>query len=185
MISSASSKTALATAHALRSMGDAVAVGLTSSRNAACVRGTGLYARTCTYDEVDGLAAEGPAAYIDFLGNGAVAAAVHRVLGPSLTQSIAVGATDWAAMPGGAQEAREKPVGPKREFLFVPLYAAERLQADRNLGAAMLRDQRAFLESSRSFVTARRLSGGDAILDGWNRLATDRTSPREGFVLSF
>jgi hypothetical protein len=183
VISSASAKTALATAHQLRKLGDAELVALTSPRNAAYVRDTGLYHRVATYDDAGSLAADAPATYLDFLGRTELSAAVHRALGASLKRSIQIGITDWGAMAGGPP--REPLPGPAPEFFFVPTYAAERLKAEPALGAAMQNDLRAFYPASRAFVTARRASGVDAILQSWARLVAGETSPREGLVLSF
>jgi Protein of unknown function (DUF2855) len=183
-ISSASSKTALATAHQLRRLGDAEIVALTSARNEAYVRDTGLYHRTFTYEAVASVRAEAPAAYLDFLGRDALTAAVHRALGARLVRSILIGATDWADKPGGVQPPTAALEGPKPEFFFVPTYAAARLKSEAELGAAMQRDLRAFYAASRAFVAARRIAGAEAVLESWARLAAGTTSPREGLVLS-
>jgi hypothetical protein len=185
VISSASSKTALATAHQLRRLGDAEIVALTSARHAAFVRDTGLYHRTLTYEAVASLRAEAPAVYLDFLGRDALTAAVHRALGASLVRSILIGATDWGNKPGGVQSPTTALEGPKPEFFFVPLNAAARIKSDGELGAAMQRDLRAFYAASRALVVTRRVAGTDAILESWARLAAGTTPPREGLVLSF
>jgi hypothetical protein len=185
VISSASSKTALATAHRLRRLGGAELVALTSARNQAFVDDSGLYERTLTYDEVSTLSAEAPVTYIDFLGRNEVTSAVHSALGPSLAHSILVGATDWRAKLGGVQPPNEVLVGPLPEVLFVPGYAAERLKSERDLGVAMLRDLKAFYGASRAFVTARRMAGVEATSESWARLAAGEVSPHEGLVLSF
>jgi hypothetical protein len=185
VISSASSKTALATAHQLRRLGGAEIVALTSPRNAGYVRQTGLYDRTVTYGEAASLRADAPVAYLDFLGRQELSAAVHRALGADLARSIMIGATDWTGAAGVTQPVAGALPGPAPEFFFVPTYAAERLKDNPELGVAMQRDLRAFYEASRAFVTPRRLSGADAILESWARLAAGETSPREGLVLSF
>lgn len=184
MISSASSKTALATAHKLRSIGGSELVALTSARHADYVRTTGLYARTLTYDEAGSLSGTAPVTYVDFLGDETLNAAVHRVLGSNLTDSILVGATDWAAKPGGVRETAVD-AGPTPEVFFVPSYAPERMKADHELGARMLRDMRAFYDASSTLFTPRRLTGAPAILDCWTRLAAGEARPQEGYVLSF
>lgn len=185
VISSASSKTALATAHQLRQLGGAELVALTSTHNNAYVCDTGLYERTLTYDEVGVLSAQAPASYVDFLGRDELTVAVHRALGANLVQSILVGATDWSDKPGGVQPPKGALVGPSPELLFVPGYAAGRLRVERELGAAMQRDLRAFYAVSRAFVTARRMTGVEAMLGGWARLAAGEAPPRDGLVLSF
>lgn len=185
VISSASAKTALATAHQLRRLGDAELVALTSARNADYVRGTGLYHRTIGYDAVASLTTGAPATYVDFLGREELIAAAHRALGANLARSILIGATDWGDRPGGVQPPKSALTGPVPEFFFVPTYASGRLGAEPELGAAMLGDMRAFYAESGALVTPRRLVGADAILESWARLAAGETPPREGLVLSF
>jgi hypothetical protein len=185
IISSASSKTALATAHQLKAVSSAQRIGLTSARNAAYVAETGLYDRVIAYDDIASLAADAPAVYVDFLGRDELTRAVHTKLGESLTRSIIIGATDWADKPGGLAPPQTPLPGPTPEFFFVPTYALERMKADPTLGPAMMRDLRAFYAASRSIVRAQRLSGADAIQQSWARLAAGDVSPREGLVLSF
>lgn len=185
VISSASSKTALATAHQLRQLGGAELVALTSARNEAYVRDTGFYDRTLTYDGIGALVAQAPAIYVDFLGRGELIAAAHLALGAGLVRSLLIGATDWGDRPGGVQPPKATLVGPAPEIFFVPAYAAGRLKAEPDLGAAMQRDQQAFYAASRAIIAVRRLTGFEAVLGGWSRLAAGEASPREGLVLSF
>jgi hypothetical protein len=183
VLSSASSKTALATAHQLRAGGGVELIALTSPGNEAYVRDTGLYGRVVLYSNAAALTANGDATYVDFLGRTDLTGAVHATLGDKLKRSIIIGVTDWAdraaTPPAGGL------VGPKPEFFFVPTYAAGRLQAEPTLGAAMLTDMRAFYAASRKYVTAQRTTGPDAILAAWARLTEGRVPPREGIVASF
>jgi len=185
VISSASSKTAIATAHQLRRLSGAEIVALTSARNEAYVRDTHLYSRTFTYDAIESLPAEAPATYLDFLARDSVTAAVHGALGAQLQRSLLIGATDWADKPGGVQPPSTALAAPAPEFFFVPTYAAARATADPELGGALRRDLRAFYAASRAFVAARRLVGADSIIESWARVAAGETPPREGLVLSF
>jgi len=59
------------------------------------------------------------------------------------------------------------------------------LKIDRELGATMLRDMRAFYAASGTLVRPLHLSGMKAALDCWAQLATGKALPHEGFVLSF
>jgi hypothetical protein len=182
-LSSASSKTALATAHQLKKLGGAEIIGLTSSSNAAYVRDANLYDRVITYDDVASLSANGDATFVDYLGRTELSAAAHRALGANLKRSILIGATEWR--PGGVQPPSESLPGPKPEFFFVPTYAAGRLQTDPSMAAAMLTDMRAFYPASRGYVTVHPVTGADAILEAWSRLARGEVPPREGVVGSF
>ncbi len=185
VFSSASSKTALATAHQLRQLGDARLVALTSARNQIYVRDTALFDEVVPYEGVASLSVESPAVFLDFLGRETLTATVHRALGPALVRSILVGATDWGDKPGGVQPPSVALAGPKPEFFFVPDYAMGRLKTRRELGAAMMRDLRSFYPASRRFVTARRFTGSGDIADCWAGLADGQVPPREGLVLSF
>ncbi|MEZ5958535.1 MAG: DUF2855 family protein [Hyphomonadaceae bacterium] len=181
VLSSASSKTALATAHQLRKLGGAELIGFTSPGNEAYVRESGLYHRVVLYNDAASLKVEAPATYVDFLGRAELTATVHRTLGDALTRSIIIGVTDWA----GTRATREPLAGPTPEFFFVPTYAAERLKTDPQLGPAMMRDLRAFYPASRAFVTAERITGADAIKAAWSRLVSGDVPPRQGLVGAF
>jgi len=185
VMSSASSKTALATAHQLRRLSDARLIALTSTQNVGYVRETGLYHETASYESVGTLRATAPAVYLDFLGRESLTAAVHHALGADLVRSILIGATDWDSKPGGVALPTAALEGPQPEFFFVPDYATARLKADATLGAAMTRDLRAFYGASRSLVTAERLVGFDAVQDAWSRLVAGTVAPRAALVLSF
>lgn len=182
ILSSASSKTALATAHQLRRLGGQEIIGLTSPGNEAYVRDTGLYDRVVLYADAATLTAQAPATFVDFLGRRDLTAAVHAALGDALTRSIVIGITDWQS--AAAAPAAPLP-GPKPEFFFVPAYAGERLKTDPQLGPAMQSDMRAFYPASRAFVAAQRSTGADAIQSAWSRLAAGDVPPNEGLVLSF
>jgi len=75
VVSSASSKTAIALAYMLSEQGRGEVIGLTSPRNAAFVEALGYYDRTLTYDDVQSLSADVPTAFIDHSGNGEVISA--------------------------------------------------------------------------------------------------------------
>lgn len=70
-----------------------------------------------------------------------------------------IGATDWAAKPGGIQVSKKILEGPEPEFFFVPDYAAMRIKQDPALRANMLTDLRAFYAASNRFVQPTRLLG--------------------------
>ncbi len=76
VLSSASSKTAIAAAFLLAQRDDVELVGLTGGSNAEFVEGLGLYDRTVPYDAVDTLE-RGPATYVAISGDGDVRRAVH------------------------------------------------------------------------------------------------------------
>lgn len=185
ILTSASAKTALATAHQLKALAGAKLIGLTSARNLGFVQGTGLYDQSASYDNAEDIILEGNVVYLDFLGREELTARLHRALGPALSRSVMIGATDWAAKPGGILVPNAKLDGPQPEFFFVPGYAAQRIKNDGfALRAEMTADLRKFYAISNQFVEPTRLSGSAAVETSWHRLLEGRVPPSEGLVLN-
>lgn len=105
MVSSASSRTALALARLLSIRGVPV-TGLTSARNRAAVEGLGVYTEVLTYDRIDRMDSADRTIFVDVAGAPEVTAAVHRRVGTALQASIFVGATHARALP------KQAPPGP-------------------------------------------------------------------------
>ncbi|BBE34823.1 DUF2855 family protein [Sphingosinicella microcystinivorans] len=106
ILSSASSKTAMAAAFNLSRRGAVQVIGLTSAANRAFTENLGSYDRVFTYDEVDTLERK-PSVYVDFAGDRALTQKVHTRLGDALKHSAIVGMTHWgqggdAPLPGPA-----------------------------------------------------------------------------------
>ena len=182
IISSASSKTALATAHNLKSNGIHT-VGLTSPGNKAFVETSSLYDETCVYDELADLNVTGNAAYVDFIGRPDISLRVHTQLGNNLKRSMIIGATDWSA-----DRTPTAPLpGPVPEFFFVPDYAAERAKTMQpgELERTMVKDLRAFYPVSKNFVTPEEVVGTDAIDKAWQATLDGNISPTRGLICSF
>lgn len=115
VISSASSKTALAAAFLLARRDGAELIGLTSPRSAEFVAGLGVYDRTVAYDAIDSLD-RGPATYVDIAGDGEVRRAVHIHYGDDLAHSMAVGVTHWEELGATGDPLP----GPQPTFFFAP-----------------------------------------------------------------
>lgn len=181
VISSASSKTALALAHCLKVRGGVDTVALTSERNKAFVESTGLYGRVRTYDDVDRLHARGLTAFVDFLGRPSLTADIHNALRDRLARSLVIGVTDW--------EGNRAPIqlpDPQPEFFFVPTYAAGRakeLGAD-VLNAKLGKSLMGFYRASSDFITPKPAKGQDAISKAWMDTLEATVPPSEGLILS-
>ena len=181
VISSASSKTAMALAHCLKVRGGVDTVALTSPGNKDFLEKTGLYGRVRTYDDADRLHARGLTAFVDFFGRPTLTADVHNALKDRLVRSLVIGVTDW--------EGDRSPIAlpdPQPEFFFVPTYAAERAatlggaEINRRLGSAL----KSFYTASKDFVTPRHAKGADAITKAWTQTIDAQVSPSEGLILS-
>lgn len=116
ILSSASSKTAMAAAFNLSKRGAVQVVGLTSAANRAFTESLGYYDRVLTYDDVDALE-QRPSVFVDFAGDRALTHAVHRRLGDALKHSAIVGMTHWT-------EGGDTPLpGPAPTLFFAPAVA--------------------------------------------------------------
>jgi hypothetical protein len=121
VISSASSKTAIAAAFLLAQREGVELVGLTSPRNVEFVEGLGIYGATVTYDAISSLQ-RGPATFVDIAGDGKVRLAVHSHYGEELVYSMTVGITHWEELSAGEGELP----GPTPTLFFAPDRAAKR-----------------------------------------------------------
>ena len=120
LLSSASSKTAYATAALLSQRPEVEVVSLTSAANVAFCRSLGCYSRVLSYEELDTLPADAPCVYVDFAGNGALRQAVHSRFA-RLAYSCSIGGTHVQQLAG----ARDLP-GPKATLFFAPAQVKKR-----------------------------------------------------------
>lgn len=181
ILSSASSKTALATAHGLHRRGIET-IGLTSAGNVAFVEASGLYSNVLTYDQVEALAPSGPAAYVDFVGRPGLTVAIHKACGDKMARSMMIGVTDW-------ESDRTPPAdltGPVPEFFFVPDYAATRSKefGPGELDQKTQADLVSFYPVSKSFVTPETIKGTEAISAAWRDTVDGKISPKRGLICS-
>ena len=124
VLSSASSKTAYATAWCLHQLGGVQVVGLTSAAHAAFVQGLGCYDRVLAYDAVSTLDGRTPTVFADFSGSADQRARVHQHFGDALQHSAVIGATQFSA---GARDAVLP--GAKPTFFFAPEQARRRAES--------------------------------------------------------
>lgn len=120
LLSSASSKTALGTAHALRQRPDIHIVGLTSAHNVAFCQSLGCYSQVLSYEQLQQLPTAQPCVYVDFAGNAALRRAVHTHLS-QLRYSCSVGGTHVQSLGG----AKDLP-GPRATLFFAPAQIKKR-----------------------------------------------------------
>jgi len=182
VISSASSKTAIALAFLVHRAGRARAVGLTSARNAEFVRKLGCYDRVVLYDEVASLDAGVDSVYVDLAGNGELLGAVHGHFGDRLRYSCAIGATHWEAERGE----RAALPGPRPEMFFAPARVQKRSADWGPAGfqerlAAAWEEFRAFTDG---WLQVQRGHGREAVERVYRDTLEGRTRPEQGHVLS-
>jgi len=181
LISSASSKTAIALAFLLSGRGAGRVVGLTSPGNVEFVRRLGFYSEVLAYDQVADLARETPVAFIDHAGDGALVEALHRHFGDQMKYSGIVGATH--------RDQRRRPralPGAEPAFFFAPSQMETRVAewgADgfhARLGGAWQR----FVAASDIWLEVVRGCGAAAVEATYREVLAGRARPHQGHILS-
>lgn len=181
LISSASSKTAIAAAFLLARREGIELVGLTSPRNADFVEGLGIYDRTVSYDAIDSLE-PGPATFVDIAGDGEVRRAVHSHYGDRLVHSMTVGASHWEELGAGAGELP----GPQPTFFFAPTRVVKR-SADWGRDGLQTRVADAwhpFCEWTGGWLGTIRGLGFEALRDAYIDVLEGRVDPAHAHVLT-
>jgi hypothetical protein len=181
VMSSASSKTAIAAAFLLAQRQGVELVGLTSPRSAEFVAGLGIYDRTVAYDAIDSLE-RGPATYVDFSGDGEVRRAVHEHFGEELVHDMAVGVTHWEDFGSGAGELP----GPDPLLFFAPTRVTKRAE---DWGRAGLEQRVAdawhpFCEWTGGWLEMIRDDGFEGLRNAYLDVLEGRTDPRNAHVVS-
>lgn len=123
LFSSASSKTAYGTAHALGAAAGVERVGLTSARHRDFVQALGCYDRVLAYEELEpAVDTATPTVYVDFSGDPALRARVHHHLGAALLHDCYAG----SAQNTGFIDTKQPLPGPKPQFYFAPVQIKKR-----------------------------------------------------------
>ncbi len=181
VVSSASSKTAIAAAFLLAQRQEVELVGLTSPRNAQFVEGLGIYDRTVAYDAIESLD-RAPATFVDIAGDGAVRRAVHEHYGDQLVYSMAVGVTHWEDLQAGAGELP----GPPPTLFFAPDRVTKRSE---DWGRTEMEDRVAgawhpFCEWVGSWLEPIPGEGFEAVRDAYLDVLEARVEPARAHVLT-
>lgn len=180
LISSASSKTAIAAAFLLAQRDEAELIGLTSSRSTEFVASLGIYDRTVAYDAIDSLDS-GPATFVDIAGDGEVRRGVHTHYGDELVHSMAVGVTHWEEFGAGAADLP----GPTPTFFFAPDRVTKR---SKEWGRAELETRVAdawhpFCEWTGGWLETIPGHGFEALRDAYLDVLEGRVDPMHAHVL--
>lgn len=181
LISSASSKTAIAAAFLLSRRQGVELVGLTSPANAEFVAGLGIYDRCVPYPEIGGLE-PGPATYVDVAGDGAVRRAVHERFGKQLLHSMAVGLTHWEELGAAAGELP----GPPPTLFFAPDRVVKR-SADwsrEELERRVADAWHPFCEWTEGWLEVVHSRGLEGARDAYLEVIEGRVEPRVAHVIS-
>jgi Protein of unknown function (DUF2855) len=182
IISSASSKTALGLAQALKARGSGgpKVIGLTSAANRSFVESTGYYDVVTSYDGVAGLTADRPL-FVDFAGSDAVRASVHQRFGGNLLASMVIGDTHWDSVA-----APTALPGPRPTLFFAPTEAVKRMEAwgPAGFGARLEAAWRIFMASTGPWLRIVEDRGATVVEAQYHAILNGKGRADEGVVLS-
>lgn len=193
LLSSASSKTAFATAFCLaaRRGGSPDAprtIGLTSPGNVAFTEGLGCYDEVRAYAALEALDPAVPSLYVDFAGDAALRRRVHEHFGAQLVYSSSIGGTHWEALGSGAGLP-----GPRPVLFFAPAQVKKRSAAppegwgpgglQQRLGAAWNGFVARVQQPGAAWLEIVERRGPAALTDTYLELLQGRADPRQGLML--
>jgi hypothetical protein len=184
LLSSASSKTAMATAAHLARRAGVRVIGLTSARNVAFCESLGVYSQVVTYEQLGTLDGTVPAVYVDFAGSTRVRAAVHTHF-ERLAYSCAIGGTHVAELGGGGALP-----GPKPVLFFAPAQVRKRVGEwgpavfQQRLGEAWHAFREQATGGQEPWLRAEQRVGVEAVLQAHRAVLQGQGDPRVGLMLS-
>ncbi|GMN14268.1 DUF2855 family protein [Altererythrobacter sp. MTPC7] len=185
ILTSASSKTAMGLASVARQNSPGIRrIGLTSAGNVEFVEKTGLYDEVLSYDAAGSLPAE-PSVSVDFAGNAALLATIHRQLGDALKYSCLVGATHIEERGNGGMGGEEGLPGPKPILFFAPDHAVAMFKelGPEEAGKRVAAAWHGFLADVGDTVSIERHSGLSAARDQFVKMAGGDIDPASGIVI--
>lgn len=180
IVTSASSKTALALAHVMRATSpDVTRIGLTSPGNIAFVQQTGLYDQVLPYSDLENIDSSRPVVTVDFAGNGAVLKRLHSHWKDNLRYSMLVGATHVDAR-GGAKNL----AGPEPTLFFAPTAAKALLDelGPAGFARALALRWNSFAETATGLITIETHKGHAAIRDAYVKMVAGTVTPDIGII---
>jgi hypothetical protein len=182
LITSASSKTAIALAQRVRTRAAARAIALTSPRNLDFCHSLGCYDDVVSYDAVSQLPNSGATIVVDMAGDHALNLALRHHYGDALRYNCLIGATH---APNQAPDDTPLP-DPQPQLFFAPHQAQVRSS---EWGAAEMErriatDFAAFRRFADSWLSVRRFTGTDEAQAAFLATLRGEASPAEGYSVS-
>ncbi|MGR3713179.1 MAG: DUF2855 family protein [Shimia sp.] len=182
IVGSASSKTGLGLCKFLSelSVRPVKVVGLTSDANAAFVATQSGADSVVTYNNIETLE-KVPSVYVDMSGNAEVKEKLHAHLDQELRHSSAVGTSHWDQF-----RPKQELKGPKPQFFFAPSQIEKRRadwgpgEIERQITAGWKR----LAEDASTWLDLKEYNGLEAVADVYGALATGKSQPRDGHVVT-
>lgn len=184
LLSSASSKTAYATAVQLQHRASIKVVGLTSAANLDFCQSLGCYHQVLTYEQLDEIPDDTKCVYIDFAGNAKIRSEIHMRF-KHLKYDCAVGVTHVDKQGSG----KGLP-GPRATFFFAPAQVAKRSSEWGNsvLMQRIVADWKSFISKvanpNAPWLSVESHLGPKAVSEIYSKVLSGKVDPKVGLMLS-
>jgi len=120
LITSASSKTSIALAFAIKARGEMPAIGITASNNKAFVESLGCYDNVVSYDDINTLDSNITSILVDMAGSQTALATIHHHFSSQLVYSCRIGMTHHDDQVAITNKDKSPLPGAKPIFFFAP-----------------------------------------------------------------
>ncbi len=182
VICSASSKTAIGLAYALRSDAEAPRrIALTSPRNLSAVQDLNLYDQAFAYADFARIDNSLPTVIVDMSGNGAVLSDLHAHLAGNMRFTSNVGLTHYDANDMGPDFIRDRSA-----MFFAPGHIKKRAEdwGPGEFEKKAMTFWREAAQRSREWLRIERVSGLNALSAAYGEVLSGSSSPAKGIVVS-
>lgn len=186
LITSASSKTSIALAFAIKQRGKQPAIGITSAANQQFVESLGCYQQVISYDEISRLNAEMPSILVDMAGSQTTLTAIHCHFTDQLRYSCRIGATHHNDMLPADLTTNNKLPGAMPTFFFAPAQLQKRSkdwgsrETMKQIGVSLL----AYIEFCRSIITIEHTTDKSKIDAIYQRVLSGKADASIGQIVS-
>jgi hypothetical protein len=183
VMTSASSKTALALGWLLAQRPHVRRVGITSSHARGLIAASGLFEEVHDYDHLDGLAADGPTWLIDFNGSAETRHRLHSALHPQLERSLIVGTTHWNAWTGLESDI----AGPQPELFigYAVIQTYWQRWGEEGFRQRLNEQWERYAQIAASLFSIETVVGGPAIGQCYEQAITAGFAPNKALIMRF
>ena len=182
LMSSASSKTAYATAFCLQQRAKKPQiVGLTSTGNVGFTSGLGCYDEVVSYDDLLALPAEDPVLYADLAGSQDLRLRLHEQLGDQLVYDAIIGAAHGEGLNAGPSVTGAEPT-----LFFAPTQLIKRRE-DWGPGAIKKLYEDTWIEfvpQVQKWVDVTHEEGPEGLERAWLEVLSGKIDPKRGHVIN-
>lgn len=187
LITSASSKTSIALAFAIKERGERSCIGITSNHNRSFVEKLGCYDHVISYDEVANLDANVPSILVDMAGSQTTLVAVHTHFAEQLRYSCRVGVTHHDDLVPNELSSKQNLPGAEPIFFFAPTQLKKRTT---EWGSAKTMSQISqslmrYIAFCRSIMTIEHTSQSSELDTVYQQVLSGKANASVGQIVSF